>query len=415
MGSGGATSTGGVAPTGGMASTGGDTASGGGASTGGNTASGGVASTGGVPSTGGFVHPGVLVNTAMLDFVKAKIAAGSGPWKAALSKAQSDSRGSLSYTAHPVADVQCGYYSNPDVGCTDELNDAEAAYTHALIWYHTGDARYGDKAVQIMNAWSAVLMRHSNDNAPVQAAWVSEVFPRAAEILASGFPGWTAGNQTAFKLMLKNAFLPNISAGSRNNGNWELSMIEAMMNIAVHTDDHALFNKAVSMWRARVPAYIYLATDGSKPVQPPSGALSPSALTSYWQGQTTYVDGLSQETCRDLAHTQMGLAAMLNAAMTAKIQGVNLFAEQEPRIVAALEFHANYLLGAKAPAWLCGGSLKTVQTYPTWDLAANVFGNVLQASVPKAQSLALGHRPSGVDKHMVFETLTHADLGAVGF
>src|SRR5205085_585699 len=32
---------------------------------------------------GGFIHPGVLVNRGQLDFVKAKIAAGTQPWKGA--------------------------------------------------------------------------------------------------------------------------------------------------------------------------------------------------------------------------------------------------------------------------------------------------------------------------------------------
>src|SRR5205809_1688752 len=74
-------------------------------------------------SKGVFKHPGVLVNAGQLAFVKGKIAAGAEPWKTAFHQTQSSRFGSLSYTPHPIATVQCGPYSTPDVGCSDEKND----------------------------------------------------------------------------------------------------------------------------------------------------------------------------------------------------------------------------------------------------------------------------------------------------
>jgi hypothetical protein len=43
------------------------------------------------------------------------------------------------------------------------------------------------------------------------------------------------------------------------------------IGIAVFTDARTLFDRAISMWRKRVPAYIYLTTDGPYPVPPPVG------------------------------------------------------------------------------------------------------------------------------------------------
>ena len=40
------------------------------------------------------------------------------------------------------------------------------------------------------------------------------------------------------------------------------------------------------------------------------------------------VNGICQETCRDLGHTQYGMASTLNAAETARIQGVDLYGAQ---------------------------------------------------------------------------------------
>ena len=151
-------------------------------------------------------------------------------------------------------------------------------------------------------------------------------------------------------------------------------MLASLAGIAVLTEDAQLFSRAVDFWRTRVPAYVYLsAADGSqgrpRPYRP--GGQGPSNKNG-WYGQDTFnkqVDGISQETCRDIAHTQMGLAAALNAAETARIQGVDLFDEEAPRLAAGLEFHSRLLLGAKPPAYVCGGSVESADDImPTFEL-----------------------------------------------
>ena len=89
------------------------------------------------------------MGTPQLSFVKAKLAAGAQPWStglANLKNAKADTGAnngvaysSLSWTPRPVAYVGCGAYHNPDEGCFDEVNDAVAAYTQALLWYYTGN------------------------------------------------------------------------------------------------------------------------------------------------------------------------------------------------------------------------------------------------------------------------------------
>jgi hypothetical protein len=77
-----------------------------------------------------------------------------------------------------------------------------------------------------------------------------------------------------------------------------------------------------------VPAYFYLTSDGELPHVPPGGTkVDKTALTKLWYDQSRFVDGLAQETCRDFGHTQYGLAAMINAAETARQQGVDLYGE----------------------------------------------------------------------------------------
>src|SRR2546423_2934640 len=108
-------------------------------------------------SSAGFYHPGVLVNRAQLELIKAKVAAGDEPWKSAYEAAKASEYGSLSYTPRPRATIECGPYSKPDLGCKDEQRDSVAAYTHALLWSITGESKHADKAIEIMNAWSSRL------------------------------------------------------------------------------------------------------------------------------------------------------------------------------------------------------------------------------------------------------------------
>jgi hypothetical protein len=344
----------------------------------------------------------------MLDFVKAKIATGADPWKTALAATQSNALASMTYKAAPLANVVCGSYSSPDIGCTAEKNDSAAAYTHALLWYYTGNQANAQKAIEIMNAWSPVVKMHSDANAPIESGWTSSLWTRAAEIIRYSNAGWAAADVAQFGAMLKNAYVPYVINGEpHDNGNHELSDLEGLMGMAVFLEDPAMFQKAVAMWRGEVPAYFYLMSDGPAPLLPPGGY-------NNWHGQTKFVDGLCQEECRDLGHTQYGIAAAANAAETALIQGVNLYSEQAKRLVAGLEFTAQFLTGAPVPSWLCGGTLTAVTPDPTWEVAYNEYANRLGMPLPNTKALIAKIRPTGEDHHMIWETLTHAEIGGAG-
>jgi hypothetical protein len=62
-------------------------------------------------------------------------------------------------------------------------------------------------------------------------------------------------------------------------------------------DDRAAFDRAVQTWRGRVPAYMYLKSDGALPKAPPGSNKDTRAeLVAYWQGQERFETGLAQET-----------------------------------------------------------------------------------------------------------------------
>jgi hypothetical protein len=166
----------------------------------------------------GFVHPGVLNTREELDFVKKKIQAGAEPWLSVYNRMKSSASGSLSYTPHPGSEVQCGTNSNPDVHCGDEKRDCAAAYTHALLWYYSGNTAYAKKSIEIMNAWSAVLKTHSLANVPLQCGWVGTSWARAAEIIRYTYTEWPAAEIQRFAAMLKNAYVPYMTRDWCNHG-----------------------------------------------------------------------------------------------------------------------------------------------------------------------------------------------------
>ncbi|MER6080652.1 alginate lyase family protein [Streptomyces sp. NPDC001833] len=360
------------------------------------------------PST--FVHPGVTVSRSQLDFARTEVLAGAQPWKAAYDQMMASKYADLNRTPTPWATVECGSYSNPNYGCTDEREDAIAAYTDALAWYITKDARYAQKAIQIMDAWSGTLTGHTNSNAPLQTGWAGSSWPKAAEIIRYTYTG-TWANEARFATMLRNVYLPTVIKGSNSNGNWELSMMEAAVGISVFLEDKASYDTAMAKFRTRAAAYVYLASDGSVPKTVPSQNLDTTAkIVSYWQGQSTFVTGLTQETCRDFTHTGYGISAISHVAETSRIQGQDLYGtDVGERLRQALGFQAKYQLGTAVPSWLCGGSLN-LGLGPVTEVGYNALHNRLGIAMTNTQTLTLNNRPAGTNNLFVaWETLTHGD------
>ncbi len=356
----------------------------------------------------GFVHPGVLVNRAQLDEIKKRVAAGTEPQKTAFDALKNSNLGALDYTPTPRDTVECGSNSRPDLGCKNEQADSEAAYAQALLWYLTGNKTYAANAIKIMNAWSAQLTGgHTNNNGPVQASWTGDVWPRAAEIIRYSNAGWSDADIAKFQNMLRTQYLSSLIHGTCENGNKELTMSEALINIGVFLDDRAVYNLGVKMWRGRAPAYIYLKSDGAAPVEPPGCG------PAIWgnKGVTpVFVEGLLQESYRDSQHAALAFAGLVDAAETARQQGLDLYGEQAKRIVAAMEFQAQYLPPNSAPP---PASLE-FNLHPTWEIAYNHFHDRLGMTLPKMGAVIPGNRPTGVNHHMNWETLTHAGIGSLG-
>ena len=259
-----------------------------------------------------------------------------------------------------------------------------------------------------MDAWSATIRSHTNSNAPLQTGWAGSVWPRAAEIIKYTYTaGWP--NSGRFATMLRNVYLPTVIVGSSSNGNWELSMMEAAVGIAVHLEDRAAYDRAISRFRARARAFIYVSADGAQPAYPPVGSVDTrSELIGYWHNQSTFVDGLAQESCRDFTHTGYGISAIAHVAETTRIQGVDLYPELQDRLRHSLGFHTKFENGTAVPGNICGGSVHK-GLGPISEVAYNALANRLGHTMTQTRAYTERLRPQGSNNLFVaWETLTHA-------
>ena len=142
--------------------------------------------------------------------------------------------------------------------------------------------------------------------------------------------------------MLTTVTVPLIYGGSGCNGNLELSFMDALIGIAVFTENQTMFDHAVNFWSQRVPAYFWTISDGPYPIHVPRGnqnwndtgptghgggggswckladpwsaQIGPIDMCARADGQTVFnatTNGVCQETCRDFGHTQMGMASAM--------------------------------------------------------------------------------------------------------
>lgn len=421
-----------------------------------------------------FRHPGLLNSLEELQSIRAKIEAGKEPWKSGFEQMKKSNYASLDYKPKPVEISSSGILGKGGDagGAKSESKDSKAAYTMALMWMFTGDERYAQKAVEIMNAWK-IFNGHAGANWYLQASWAGSVWPNAAEIIRATYPGWSKEEISDFSAMLNRAYLPELH-NRMAYGNRELSTINALVAIGVFNNDRAAFFEGISHWVSYVPCWIYLKEDGPLPHLPDYWKYSPSNeelaklgadlypdpakawfsqtvkvigddhtslekgdIREQWNGAPLFDDGMCSETFRDLAHCDLGFASLIYTAEIAWHQGIDLYAIHAKRIMAFMEFHSDLRTGENLPHVYYRVQFNSIN--PTWEAAYNHYHNRMGYDLPKtAEFIKRAIRPNlnkefsvpstplfiypepGVraDKimwpctlQMAWETMTHAELG----
>ena len=187
-------------------------------------------------------------------------------------------------------------------------------------------------------------------------------------------------------------------------------MMEAALGISVFLEDRAAYDRAIAKFRARVPAFIYLTTDGALPARPGRQQHRHPRRRSSTTG--TARPPSSTACPRRPAATSptpaTASSSISHVAETTRIQGQDLYPELRDRLRHALGFHARYELDAAVPSWLCGG-IGHRGLGPITEVGFNALNFRMGIGMSNTQTYTESRRPPGTNNLFVaWETLTHA-------
>jgi hypothetical protein len=331
------------------------------------------------PSDGPFVHPGLLHVQEDLDLIKSKVAAKAQPYLSAYDIFRTNGQSASSYGVRGGC-AELG--RNPNICNSQAETDGNAAYQNAIMWTITGDHAYANKAIQILNTWSANLKKISGADAILAAGIYGFKFVNAAEILRYTNAGWGSADIAGAEDMFKNVFYPVIQDfATFANGNWSGACLKTMIGIGVFTNDRTMFNRAVDWF---------------------SNGTDNGSVIHYVINET----GQVQESGRDQTHTQLGLGFLAETAEIAWHQGVDLYAAFDNRLLKGFEYTASYNLGNDVPFQEYTDTTgKYHQTSisentrgafrPIFELVYNHYVNRRSVSCPFTQQVAERIRPEG--------------------
>jgi hypothetical protein len=341
-----------------------------------------------VAKAGAFVHPGMLHNEE--DFARMRSHKGREPWKSGWDKLITNRHCSLNWKPAPVEVVIRGrapWLKEPE-NYRLLFQDAAAAYACALRWKISHERGYAEKAVEILNAWSAVLKRVTgSSDAALAAGLQGYQFANAGEIMRT-YNGWKPADFERFKKMMTGVFLPfNLEFLEKHFGrsndhywaNWDLANMASVMAIGILCDDRSTYNKAVNYFKFG---------KGNGAIRNAVYYVHPGNLGQW------------QEAGRDQGHSTMGVPLMGTICEMAWKQGDDLYGYDNNRFLAGCEYVAKYNLGEEVPYKEYRGSTEVSPAgrgmlRPGWELVYNHYVIRKRLSAPWTTKMVEKVRPEG--------------------
>lgn len=360
------------------------------------------------------VHPGMLHTQSDFDCMRDRVNAGAQPWQAGWDRLVANAHAQSTWTPNPQATVIRGG-TGENYGIL--YNDIAAAYQNALRWKISGSSAHGNKARDILNAWSGTLTAiNGNADRYLAAGIYGYEFANAAEIMR----GYSGFDIERFKTMMLNVFYPlndwflvnhNDACITNYWANWDLCNMNSILAIGILCDDQAKIDRAINYFK--------------------TGAGNGSILHAV---PFLHSNGLAQwqESGRDQGHTMMGVGQMGDFCEMAWNQGQDLYGYSNNRFQQACEYIAKYNLGEDVPfttyTWGTGqncaqqthtaiSSNSRGQIRPVWATIYNHYAGRRGMFVPNIAAFAKKVEPeggggdygstSGGYDQLGFGTLTH--------
>ena len=355
-----------------------------------------------------FKHPGLYASKDQLDFVKKQVKDGKEPWKSAFDELKKTNPTAREPKA--IAKVPRSATETPEGRrLMDEfVYDGSYAQASALLFYFTGEQKYADHAIKILNAWSIF----QDPGTGLWATWAVPHYMNAAELMKhTPGTGWKDADIKKFddmarKYMWKWVGMPASQFGT----NAGCTAVESQVAIAIYLDDQKLYKEAIDNFNWLLPRFILM-------------------------NRNKRYNGETPETCRDLNHTKL-IIGIMHAAQYAWNQGTDLWKPNIGRWAAFAELHAGIMTGDKpAPSDMCewqgkgrpggviyckggvswgdvtaGGSAPCNET--AWEILYNHINRRLGRNLPITRKMLERNRPLGsiTKRANKWETLVHANI-----
>lgn len=270
------------------------------------------------------VHSGLLITFDELDIVKNN--QNTEPWKSELAALKASASGNLNYTMKGPFQKIFRETGNT-TGWSEHGKDATACYVQALLGYITGDTKYTQNAINIINSWSSTLFSVGGADVELLVGIQAPLWAQAGEILAYTNSGWQAADIKRAKDMMINIFQPAIDGFAPADGaNFSTSCMYASMAMAVFTDDLTRFNVA---WK------VFNSKNGC-----------PNDFSLY---KNIAENGQNVESGRDQVHSWSSYEMLAGIAEIAYHQGLDAYTLGSNRLLTGVEYWCKYNAGLEVP------------------------------------------------------------------
>jgi Alginate lyase len=351
-----------------------------------------------------FTHPGMFLDQSEINVIKTRL--NQEPWKTAYDKFMSKDVSVAMNT--PIQSVTYGgktpssgdkhdYYSDhpylsdgvydPNADRTDY--ESAMAIGHSvrdlgLAYAITGDSKYADKAVQLINAWTVDPTTRMNPTVRIFNAqsYIEPVLTIPGMFYGAdliwNYPGWSDSDKNAFKdWVSKFTTWAKSWEGYNDNNNYELRRVMTVAAGAVITENSDDTQYAIDRWKYVMP------------------------LNMNAQGLMVK----EYERTRGLFYSLTGINALITTAEIVRHQGIDLYnykTSDGKGIKLALDFYAPYASGKSI--WPYKEIRWDLIEYGMFELAYSAYGNVDYKDI-----IVKRGRPMYEIRIMGPITLTHAD------
>ena len=322
-----------------------------------------------------FTHPGISHKLSDLDRMKYMIEADIEPWASSFEELRRHRRAQHDYEVNVVNQDPSYVIEYSRESRNWFLNDGEAAYYNALMWYITGDSRHAEKAIEIFNTYKG--LRRNTLRFALEVGRVWRII-EAAEIIRHTYDGWEDSEIQEFSDMLvypgySNTEVPTDAINSNDvtfywygyqgdparHGNQGLFAMRTMMAMGIFLDNEIMYDRALRYLRGQG----HRADDLPYPSGPPinnneitgcqyfdeftqNGFRDTIPDYGYNEVMSNYIfeNGQSQESSRDQAHGLAGVITINVMSEMAWNQGDDLYGHLDNRPLLGMEFYLRYNL-----------------------------------------------------------------------